>query len=670
MKRIKGVAALLSLTLAVGPLAACSSSSAEPFGSEPEQNVQETVGPFRAQDDFFGYVNQQTLDELEYHYGSSIASAGISNYSPEDQIAEIVRDVVAGSGYTVGSEEYVIQNMYNSFMVYDFDNAGIPDMLQSAFDDIKNAGSVDELLAVEGRLVRDYASEFTFVNVNPDVNYLRANEYCMTFGCVGKILNVDFKKLEDDFSDLNECQTYVSSVLRAMGYDRETAEDLGRSAALLIMDIYNASDHAIPDAVMKEEYFRLYTRDQIEEILSNVDLGTYFEAMGLDESALEEFGLFDPGQLEAINGILVEENLEVLKAIELSSMVSEYSQFVYPSCSELAGYMSVDYDEPEEQAVAMISEVFTKVTDPLYVERYFNEETDEVLRSMCDDIRESYRGLISQAEWLSEETRASLLEKLDNIIYVTGSDLHRADPATYAGIEYDNFFNAFVQYMNISYNSHIRKLYEPVDRTEPLMNMQVENACYVPSMNIILITVAILHDPLFNYGGDYYQNLGGLGSVIAHEMGHAFDSNCINYDQYGVYNPTWVSDTDRETLQQRNEAAIDYFEDRFTIFGVYHVNGQETLGENFADLGGLECISRIPQTDEQRRTMYESYARVWCMKTLDSYLITQLATDPHSPAVIRVNAMLSSIDQFYETYGVAEGDEMYIPPEQRISRWY
>ena len=103
---------------------------------------------------------------------------------------------------------------------------------------------------------------------------------------------------------------------------------------------------------------------------------------------------------------------------------------------------------------------------------------------------------------------------------------------------------------------------------------------------------------------------------------------------------------------------------------MYHVDGERTLGENYADLGAMECISRIPETNEQRMIMYENFARIWCQKLLDSSLIHQLASDSHSPSIIRVNGILSTIDLFYETYGVTEGDGMYIPPEDRISRWY
>ena len=160
--------------------------------------------------------------------------------------------------------------------------------------------------------------------------------------------------------------------------------------------------------------------------------------------------------------------------------------------------------------------------------------------------------------------------------------------------------------------------------------------------------------------------------IIAHEMGHAFDSNCILFDENGIYNPGRIPQEDMDILNERNEAAAAYFEDNFTVFGVYHVDGHQTLGENYADLGGMECLAAIAEnaTQQEREAFFENYARIWCEKVTDSAVTGQLIHDEHSPAVIRVNSILSTLDLFYETYGVTEGDGMYIDPDARISRWY
>ena len=153
-------------------------------------------------------------------------------------------------------------------------------------------------------------------------------------------------------------------------------------------------------------------------------------------------------------------------------------------------------------------------------------------------------------------------------------------------------------------------------------------------------------------------------------MGHAFDSNNIVYDQSGSYNPKWIAEEDMKTLLKRNEKAVSYFEDNFTVFGIHHVDGKLTLGENFADLGGMECVTSLAKNKDDLKKIFESYAITWGRKVVDVMLIDQLAYDEHSPAIIRVNAILSAFDCFYDVYDVKEGDGMYIAPEKRISRWY
>ena len=125
-----------------------------------------------------------------------------------------------------------------------------------------------------------------------------------------------------------------------------------------------------------------------------------------------------------------------------------------------------------------------------------------------------------------------------------------------------------------------------------------------------------------------------------------------------------------DKLLARNKKASEYFEKNFTVFGVYHVDGDQTLGENYADLGGMECVASLAKNNEDLQKIFSNYAVTWREKTLDTYVFELLEHDEHSPAVIRVNAILATLDEFYRAYGVKEGDGMYIAPEDRISRWH
>ena len=449
----------------------------------------------------------------------------------------------------------------------------------------------------------------------------------------------------------------------------DTSSEYGKELANLVLSVYGASGSKTAQDSYDVTDTIILSGDELNSIFTTVDIQEYFKAIGFDPNFCDRFGCYNKDQLICMNSLMVEDKLDALKALEILKIYSSYMRFIAPSYDSLAGYVYDSYKPVEELAVNEIIYNLKNETDPLYVERYYSKETDDALRSMCDDIREGYRALISDATWLTEPTRKGLIEKLDNIVYVTGTDLKRHDTSKYAGIG-GNFYEFYMGYIRVGIADTIASLSQPVDRYGVEMKMQTVNACYSATQNNITITVAIAGDSFFDVNGDYYTNLGNLGATIAHEMGHAFDSNCIVFDQNGVYNPEWIADEDMEALLERNEKAVRYFEDNFTVFGIYHVDGELTLGENFADLSGMECIVTLAHSNEDLEKIFKSYAASYCRMSIDVVIIGQLSSDVHSPEVIRVNAILSTTDCFYDVYDVQEGDGMYIPPENRISRWH
>ena len=660
--------AVITVTAAMlaGIVTGCTPAEIEP--SESETSVVE-LGPARAQDDYYRFINQERFDTAEFEYGSDSVEMAFDSELIEDQINGIIEDVIAGDGYAKGSEEDIIKYAYNSFLAYDFENEPIPEDLMAMIEEIDGVSSIDELLEVDAKLVRDYGST-GLILVNPDVDPFNPQRNVLTFNQVPGILNTSFEDVRDYPYALDSIMEDTQVILATRGYDKDTAEQYGRELAYVALDIYNATDMDINDAMFGYEYMKIYSADEVKGMLSNVDLDRYLTLIGYDTTKINDYCLSDEGQLKAVNAVFTEKNLNALKALELAQFYSQFSRYIAPHYKQLQSMNMRSYDSLHDQAIDEVRMVCGNETDPLYVEQYYTAEMDKALRDMCDDIRSGYRDLIGGAEWLSEPTRKELLKKLENIVYVTGTNLERHDNSKFVNVYGNNYYEFRINYMRLDVQERIASLNEPVSRTDILMPMQMFNACYDPSMNNITITVAITNAPFFDVNADYYTNLGGLGMVIAHEMGHAFDSTCIVFNSKGEYDPLWIPDADMQILLERNEKAVKYFEDNFTVFGIYHVDGEQTLGENYADLGGLECITSLCKTNEDREKLFENYATIWCEMCTDDCIINLITYDSHSPALIRVNAVLSTLDAFYETYDVKEGDGMYIAPEDRISRWY
>ena len=662
----KKIGIMLCISMAIGMLSGCGVTVDVP--EEQESEVVE-LPPARAQDDFFRYVNEEQIANAQFEYGEMVCDCGFDAKIPENQVKDIIRDVISGNGYEQGTEEYIIKKAYDLYSAYDFTSSEVPAELDDLFRKIDKISTLDELLEMDAKLYSEYSAGNIF-HMDVDVDYLAAGDTIFVFNQYTAFMDADFKTLEETYGPLNSLKQLSSLFLQEMGHDESEADEVGTKFGYIVMDIYNASDMDVVNCAMPMEYFKQLTPEEAKEILSNINLDKYLKDMGIDPSVCDRFGVYDLGQLETLNAIFTEENLDVLKCWEMLSVYSQYRRFLVYGYDKLEEYRNIDYKSDEELAIDEIFNRYSEQTDPLYVEKIYSQEMDDALIAMCDDIREGYRELISQATWLSDSTRTGLLTKLDNIVYVTGSDLARKDPSDYRDLKEKDYFEFYLSYTRHDMKEKLGKVGKPGDRKAVTMPMQMFNACYDPSLNNITITVAIMNKPFFSLDQEYYTNLGGLGAVIAHEMGHAFDSNCIVFNEKGIYDPSWIASSDMDSLLARNETAKAYFENNFTLFGVYHVDGEQTLGENYADLGGMECVTSLARTQQDREKLFTNYAKIWCEKRADAALIDQLDNDVHSPSVIRVNAILSTLDVFYETYDVKEGDGMYIAPEDRISRWH
>ena len=179
-----------------------------------------------------------------------------------------------------------------------------------------------------------------------------------------------------------------------------------------------------------------------------------------------------------------------------------------------------------------------------------------------------------------------------------------------------------------------------------------------------VLEASIAGDLTFAYTNPYTSSTG-LNILTA--MLHAFDSSGVRFDAYGNLRPDAMPESDIQAFEARQKTAIQYY-NTFTVLGS-HVDGKLTLRENFADISGLQCALAIAATPEHQKTVFENYAFSWKTLAEDKDAKIQLDSDEHSPAIVRINAVVACFDEFYEIYGVKEGDPMYVAPAERVRRW-
>jgi len=219
---------------------------------------------------------------------------------------------------------------------------------------------------------------------------------------------------------------------------------------------------------------------------------------------------------------------------------------------------------------------------------------------------------------------------------------------------------------------------KPVDRDEWGMGAHIVNAYYNPLNNEVVFPAGILQSPFFDPEADDALNYGAIGGVIGHEFSHGFDDQGSNFDPQGNMTNWWTAgDKARfDALTAKLSAQYSAYE---VLPGVF-VNGDLTLGENIADLGGITLayyaykihMKDLPAgevldgfTPEQR--IFLGWAQVWQSHGTDEYLRNQVTTDPHSPAEFRVIGPMSNLEEFSEAWGCKEGDGMV--REDRIVIW-
>jgi endothelin-converting enzyme/putative endopeptidase len=315
----------------------------------------------------------------------------------------------------------------------------------------------------------------------------------------------------------------------------------------------------------------------------------------------------------------------------------------------------------------------------LYVQRHWPAETERLASELVADLRAAYADKIAHAAWMDEPTRKAALEKLATFDPRIGHPAKYIDSASMTVSPTDPLANA-VASETFEWNLDLSRLGKPVDRGLWGMTPQTVNAYYDPTMNQVTFPAAILQPPFFDAAADPAVNYGETGATIGHEMGHGFDDEGRQFDAQGRLRDWWTKESaDRYTAHA--QALVAQFNTYEPIPGV-HINGQLTLGENLADLGGLEVayaayrryVARHGEppvidgfTGDQR--FFIAFAQSWQGKKREGAVRAQLLADPHSPEAYRVNGIVRNLDAWYAAFDVKPGDALYLAPADRVHVW-
>ena len=613
----------------------------------------------RLEDDFYGYINAEALRnaKIDPQYGAAGAFLECE-LKKEQQLDTIIDSIVSSDEeYAPGTNEQLIHDYYYQVKDYDKEKSTANQEIKNIISDIFGITTISDLTSKAAELLRE-------LDINPFFGFdildglEDPTEYSLVFSGAESVLGISLSDIQSSEEGRVKLNNEAYNLLLSLGFSEKEAKERADELTKLAIDLSVGYEVR----AMSLENVKSMTPDEIQSFF---DADGFVNAMGFQNPYGKWYVMNEDTFSKITEAWKNEDNLECFKTwLALSVLIDYHDYMSDKEVEDVFGEITMDRDQFAKQ---MVKGYLSTQIGELYAQTYYTEETDKAVREMCEQIRASYREVISGADWLSEETKAGLLRKLENIVFITGAgEVHEVDPKDSALIG-DDAWETAKNLHQAGWNASIESLKTERPRRGQGMDPQTVNACYWVD-NVVRITIAIVNEPFFSVDADPSANLGGLGMVIGHEIGHAFDSNGLNWDENGYLNPEWISQADREALKEHSQKCADYYSD-FTIMGIYHVDGTRTLAENFADLGSMEVITNIAKTKEEREVLFENYARIWQALMSDVSGIEALQTDEHSPNVVRVNAVLSTCEAFYETYDIKEGDGMYVAPENRVSRW-
>ena len=407
--------------------------------------------------------------------------------------------------------------------------------------------------------------------------------------------------------------------------------------------------------------------------------------MGLSSAKIVDVS--EPSAVAAAGKRMADVPLKTWKEYLTFRFISDHAQYLPKAFDDarFGFYSKTLNDVPEQRArwkrgMSLLDNSLGEAVGQLYVADHWPSETARQADELVNDVRAAYAEKISNASWMDEPTKKAALEKLGTFDPRVGHPVKWIDYSTLE-ISRDNPLANAIASEEFDWKLELSRFPNPVDRTLWEMTPQTVNAYYDPTMNQITVPAAILQPPFFDAAADPAVNYAETGATtIGHEMGHGFDDSGRQYDAKGRLRDWWTKATaDKYKLKaDRLAAQFDQYE---PIPGV-RIKGKLTLGENLADLGGLEAayaayrryVARHGEppvingfTGDQR--FFLAYAQAWQGKRREGATRQQLLSDPHSPEKYRVDGIVRNFDPWYKAFNIQPGDKLYLPPEERVHVW-
>lgn len=680
---------VLALTCAAGWAASPATSRApasgpfvKPFGLYLDY-IDPSVLPGQ---DFFAYSNNGWIKKTAI--ASDRSSAGVMlemDMLNEQQLKDLVGGLSGAKHLT--AEGRKLRDLYADFTdVSEIEAAGMKPIAHD-IQRIAGAESQTDIL----KLVSDRAFTFSVpVALSIDIDDKHPESYVVKFSQSGLGLPGRDYYLSSD-AEMVKIQkaykTYMATMLGFAGVDAKTAASDADAIYAFEKKIAEAS---LPSDARRDpnKMYNPMTVADLQAYAPGIDWAAYMKASGiplLKNGTSRTVIVAEKSALPKLAKIFAETPLPVLKAYLTVQLVSGFAVEL-PARVDQVDFDFYERDingQPKMQSreirgIHFLDENMGMALGKLYVAKYFPPAAKKEARTLVLNLIRAYGGDIKTLSWMSPETRAKALEKLSQLTPKIGyPDKWRSYSAL--KIKRHDLVGNLKRVRLFAWNRALKRLDQPVDRGEWGMTPQTNNAYYNPSLNEVVFPAAIMQPPYFDMAADPAVNYGEIGAAIGHEISHGFDDQGSKYDGHGVLR-NWWTDTDMKAFETRISALGKQYDAEKPLPGL-HINGKLTMGENIADLAGLEIAYKAYHialggkpapvlnglTGDQR--FFIAYAQSWRVIRREGVLRKLLLDNPHSPEKYRVNVVVQNVDAWYKAFNVQPGQKYYIAPEKRVHLW-
>ncbi len=476
---------------------------------------------------------------------------------------------------------------------------------------------------------------------------------------------------------------YIAELLQVGGVSTEAA---GEQAALVwahelaLAEAANTREELSRDVSL---YYNPSSMADADALTPGLGWTSLFEANGL---APERFSLGQPAFFQAVDGLLTSATLAQWQAYLTFHLLNDTAPYLHDaaSSSQFRFYGRTLQGQQEQKprwkrVLATVNDTVGMALGEIYVAEAFPPESKQRMETLVDNLSAALKVRLEALDWMGDETKAQAMEKHASFTPKIGYPDKWRD---WSGLETtrDAYVSNLLAAWAYNHAFEVAKIGQPVDKTEWLMPPQVVNAYYNPLQNEIVFPAAILQPPFFDAQGDDAMNYGGIGAVIGHEMLHGYDDQGSRFDASGNFR-NWWTEEDLAGFQARTAGLVEQF-DAYEVLPELFVNGNLTLGENIADLGGLAVTydaMKLAQGDAftdpmidgytQDQRLFLSWATVWRMSFTEEALRLRVTTDSHAPAEFRTIGAPSNLTQYAEAFSCEVGSPMVRDESARVSIW-